>query len=268
MSFVDRLVDLAGTYAPKVAGALVALLVGLWVIGIIRKTVSRAFGRSGMEETLTRFLLSLITVSLRVVLVVVFLGMLGVEAASFVAVIGAVAFAIGFALQGSLSNFAGGVLILIFKPYRVGDFIEAQGFAGTVREIQILNTILNTIDNKTVIIPNGQLATSALTNYSEEPTRRVDLTFGVAYDVDIEDAREAILAVVGKHESILPDPAPFVRVAELADSSVNFACRVWVEAPDYWTVFFDLNEGVKKELDSRGISIPFPQMDVHMVRGG
>ena len=266
MSFTDRLLEWLSSYGPRVIGALIALVVGFWIIGVIRKALGKAFGKSSMEETLARFLQSLIGIALKVVLVVVVLGMIGVQAASFVAIIGAATFAVGFALQGSLSNFAGGVLIMIFRPYRAGDFIEAVGFAGTVKEIQILNTVLNTLDNKTVIIPNGELATSPLTNYSAEPTRRVDMTFGVSYDTDLEQAREAIMSVILGQKMVLGSPAPFVRVIELADSSVNFACRVWVNTPDYWQVYFDITEGVKKELDARGISIPFPQMDVHLDR--
>lgn len=266
--FTDRVIESVGAYGPKVAGALVALVIGFQVIRIIRKGLEKAFEKSSMDDTLATFLRSLISISLKVLLIVVVLGMIGVEAASFVAVIGAATFALGFALQGSLSNFAGGVLIMVFKPYRVGDFIEAEGFSGTVKAIQILNTVLNTLDNKTVIIPNGRLATSPVTNFSAEPTRRVDLTFGVGYETDIEHAREAIMAVVRKNPMILGSPAPFVRVVELADSSVDFACRVWVNTPDYWQVFFDLTEGVKKELDARGISIPFPQMDVRLATAG
>jgi small conductance mechanosensitive channel len=264
MSFTDRLLEWVSAYGPKVVGAIVALVVGFWVIGVIKRAVRKAFQKSSMEETLSRFLQSLIGIALKVVLVVVVLGMVGVEAASFVAILGAATFAVGFALQGSLANLAGGVLIMVFKPYKVGDFIEALGFTGAVKQIQILNTVLNTLDNKTIIIPNGQLATSPITNYSAEPTRRVDMTFGVGYEADIEEARQAIMSVIRTHELILADPAPFVRVSELGGSSVNFACKVWVNAPDYWQVFFDLNEGVKKELDARSISIPYPQMDVHL----
>ena len=264
MSFTDGLLEWVTSYGPRVIGALIALVIGFWVIGGIRRAVRKAFEKSSMEKTLARFLQSLIGITLKVLLVVVVLGMVGVQAAFFVAVIGAATFAVGFALQGSLSNFAGGVLIMAFRPYRVGDFVEAAGFTGTVKEIQILNTILNTLDNKTVIIPNGQLATSPITNYSREETRRVDLTFGVSYDTDIEEAREAIMSVIMRNGMILGSPAPFVRVVELAGSSVDFTTRVWVRTPDYWPVCFDLMEGVKKEMDARSISIPFPQMDIHM----
>ncbi len=264
MSFVDRITEFAAAYGPKVIGAIITLAAGFIVISVVRKSLRKAFAKSAIEETLSRFLDSFITVALKVVLVIVVLGMVGVQAASFVAVLGAVTFAIGFALQGSLSNFAGGILIIIFKPFKVGDYIEEGGKEGVVKEIQILNTIITTVDNKTIIIPNGPLASSVVTNYSREETRRVDLTVGVSYDASIPQVREALLSLAEAHGKVLEDPVPFARVGELADSSVNFALRVWVKTPDYWDVYFDLTEQVKEELDRRGVSIPYPQMDVHL----
>jgi len=264
MSFVDRITEFVVAYGPKVIGAVITLAVGFIVISIIRKSLKKTFTKSGMEETLSRFLESLITISLKVVLVIVVLGMVGVQAASFVAILGALTLAIGFALQGSLSNFAGGILIIIFRPFKVGDYIEEGGREGVVKEIQILNTILTTVDNRTIIIPNGPLASSVVTNYSREETRRVDISVGVSYDASIPQVREALLSVASAHGKVLSDPAPFARVGELADSSVNFAMRVWVNTPDYWDVYFDLTEQVKEELDRRNISIPYPQMDVHI----
>ena len=264
MSFVDRITEFVVAYGPKVLGAVITLAAGFVAIALIRKSLKKNFTKSSTEETLSRFLESLITIALKVVLVVEVLGMVGVQAASFVAILGALTLAIGFALQGSLSNFAGGILIIIFRPFKVGDYIEEGGREGVVKEIQILNTILTTVDNKTIIIPNGPLASSVVTNYSREETRRVDISVGVSYDASIPQVREALLSVASAHGKVLDDPAPFARVSELADSSVNFAMRVWVNTPDYWDVYFDLTEQVKEELDRRNISIPYPQMDVHL----
>jgi small conductance mechanosensitive channel len=190
--------------------------------------------------------------------------MLGIHMTSFIAVLGALGLAVGMALSGTLQNFAGGVMLLIFKPFKVGDYIEAQGYSGSVKEIQIFNTILNTPDKKTIIIPNGGLSTNAMTNYSTEPLRRVDFTFGIGYGDDIDKARKIILDVIAQDQRILKDPAPFVGVVSLGDSSVNLTTRVWANAADYWNIFFFLNETVKKTFDQQGISIPFPQHDVHV----
>lgn len=190
--------------------------------------------------------------------------MVGIETTSFIAVLGPAGLAIGFALQGSLANFAGGVLILLFKPFKAGDLIEAQGYIGTVREVQIFNTILTTADNRIVVIPNGALSSNSMVNINQESTRRVDLTFGIGYDDDIDLAKTTINNVIAKDERVLKDIDPLLVLSELADSSVNFTVRVWVNTPDYWGVYFAMHEQVKKEFDANGISIPFPQQDVHM----
>jgi small conductance mechanosensitive channel len=192
------------------------------------------------------------------------LGMIGVEMTSFIAILGAAGLAVGLALSGTLQNFAGGVMILLFKPYKVGDVIEAQGYTGSVKEIQIFTTILTTPDNKTVLIPNGPLATGSLTNYSTQPTRRVDWTFGIAYGDDIDKAYDVLRRLISEDEHILPEPEPFMALSALADSSVNIVVRVWVNSPDYWAVFFKMNEQVYKVFAEEGLSIPFPQMDVHV----
>ena len=197
-------------------------------------------------------------------LVISVLGMLGIEMTSFVAILGAAGLAVGMALSGTLQNFAGGVMILIFKPFKNGDFIEAQGHTGTVSEIQIFNTILKTPDNKTIIIPNGGLSTSSMTNYSTEEKRRVDWTFGIGYGDKTDNAKEVLTQLMSEDNRILNDPAPFVAVSELADSSVNFAVRAWVKAEDYWGVYFDMNEKVYNTFDEKGLNIPYPQMDVHL----
>jgi small conductance mechanosensitive channel len=197
-------------------------------------------------------------------LVITVLGMLGIEMTSFIAILGAAGLAVGMALSGTLQNFAGGVMILVFKPFKIGDVIEAQGYTGKVDQIQIFNTIMKTPDNKTIIIPNGGLSTSSMVNYSTEATRRVDWTIGIAYGDDADKAREVIKRLCDEDSRILKDPELFIAVSALADSSVNFAVRAWVNAADYWGVYFDLNEKVYKTFESEGLNIPFPQMDVHV----
>lgn len=198
-------------------------------------------------------------------LVISVVTILGISTTSFVAIIGAAGLAVGLALQGGLANFAGGVLILIFKPFKVGDVLEAQGYTGKVHEIQVFNTILKTPDNKTIIIPNGGLSNGSMVNYSTEPTRRVDMTFGIGYSDDIAKAKSVLQKLIDSDSRILKDPAPMIVVSELADSSVNFAVRTWCNAADYWGIFFDMQEKVKLEFDKENISIPYPQTDVHVI---
>jgi len=220
--------------------------------------------KSKMDESLKPFLKGLVGMLLKALLFISVLGMIGIEMTSFIAILGAVGLAVGMALSGTLQNFAGGVMILIFKPFKIGDFIEAQGYMGVVKEIQIFNTIVTTPDNKTIIIPNGGLSTSSMINYSTEEERRVDWTIGIAYGDDVDKARAVIKRLCDEDSRILKDPEVFIAVSELADSSVNFAVRAWVKAPDYWGVFFDLNENVYKTFGKEGLNIPFPQMDVHV----
>jgi len=217
-----------------------------------------------VEPSLKTFIISLISAMLKILLVISVLGMLGVEMTSFIAILGAAGLAVGLALSGTLQNFAGGVLILLFKPFKVGDFIDAQGFMGSVREIQIFNTVLKTPDNKTIIIPNGGLATGSMTNFSTEQQRRVDWKFGIAYGDNADTAREVFEGLIAEDERILKEPAPFIALSELGDSSVNFVVRAWVNSSDYWAVFFDMNEKVYKSFPEKGLNIPFPQMDVHL----
>ncbi|NPA36233.1 MAG: mechanosensitive ion channel [Chlorobi bacterium] len=252
-------------YGIQLIIAIVALLVGFWVIQKIVKATRNLMQKRKVDPTLVPFLVSMISVSLKVLLLISVISYFGIPMTSFVALIGAAGLAVGMALSGTLQNFAGGVILLVLKPFKVGDFIEAQGYMGIVNEILIFNTILTTPDNKRVIIPNGGLSTGALTNYSAEKTRRVDLTFGIGYSDDIDKAKSVITDVINKCEKILKDPAPFIGVVELADSSVNLVTRVWTETPDYWNVFFYMQENVKKEFDRQGISIPFPQHDIHMI---
>ncbi len=260
----DFLAEFAMTYGLKLLGAIIILIIGWRVIGVIRRVLYRTMDKREMEPSLKSFLGSLVVILLRVMLIITVLTMLGVAMTSFVAILAAAGLAVGLALSGTLQNFAGGVMILIFKPFKVGDFIDAQGYMGTVREVQIFNTILKTPDNRTVIIPNGGLATGAMVNFSTEPRRRVDWTFGIAYGDDAEKAKGVILDLIKADKRVLTDPEPFVAISALADSSVNFTARAWVNAADYWGVFFDMNQNVYKTFPQKGLNIPFPQLDVHI----
>lgn len=256
--------DLSIEYGLKILMAIITLVIGLWIIKVIMKAIGRNMEKRDIDATLRQFLGSFLSMVLKILLVITVISMVGVEMTSFVAILAAAGFAIGMAMSGTLQNFAGGVMLVIFKPFKVGDFIDAQGYTGTVSEIQIFNTILKTPDNKTIIIPNGGLSTGSMTNYSTEPTRRVDFTFSIGYNDDIDKARSVIEELINKDDRIFKDPNPFIAVSELADSSVNFVVRVWADSADYWGIFFDLTEKVKKAFDKEGISIPFPQTDVHV----
>lgn len=251
-------------YAPKIIFGIIALILGFWIINFFIKTLKKGFEKRKIEVSLSKFLTSLISISLKILLIISVIGTFGVQMTSFIAILGAAGLAVGLALQGSLANFAGGVLILLFKPFKVGDFIEGQGHKGTVNKIEVFNTTLKTADNKTIIIPNGSLSNGSITNYSTEDTRRVDLVFGIGYNDDIKKAEKILKEIVSKEKQVLKDPEPFVRVGELADSSVNFTVRLWCKKEDYWDIYFNMHEQVKLEFDKAKISIPYPQMDVHM----
>jgi small conductance mechanosensitive channel len=261
---MNTVYDLALKYGLKLLLAVVTLIVGLWIVNAIIRGIRRNMEKRNVDATLRQFLGSLLSMLLKIMLIISVISMVGVEMTSFVAILAAAGLAVGMALSGTLQNFAGGVMIVLFKPFKVGDFIDAQGYMGTVKDIQIFNTILKTPDNKTIIIPNGGLSTSSMTNFSTEETRRVDFTFGIGYGDDIDKAKKVIESVIKTDSRIFADPAPFVAVSELGDSSVNFAVRVWANASDYWGIFFDMNENIKKTFDKEGISIPFPQRDVHL----
>lgn len=263
-NYTNQLIDLLITWGPKIVGAILFLIVGLWVAKMITKGVSGAMERRNLDPNLVPMLRGLTSMLLRVMVFISFIGMLGIEATSFIAILGAAGLAVGMALSGTLQNFAGGVMILVFKPYQKGDFIDAQGYTGTVDEIRVFNTILKTPDNKTIIIPNGPLSTGSLTNFSTEPKRRVDWTFGVGYGDNVEQAKTIIRDLCEKDERIHSDPAVFLALSELADSSVNFAVRAWVNAEDYWDVYFEMNEKVYLALVEAKLNIPYPQMDVHL----
>jgi len=262
--YIDTLVNLFVVWGPKLVGAILALIIGLYLANMIAGAVGRQMEKNDVDPSLRPFLKSLIGTLLKVLVVVSVLGMVGIQMTSFIAILGAAGLAVGMALSGTLQNFAGGVMILLFKPFKVGDYIEAQGYAGTVNSIQIFNTILKTPDNKTIIIPNGGLSTSSMVNYSTEPTRRVDWTFGIAYGDDIDLAKKTLSDLLAANDKILTDPPMFIEVGALADSSVNFTVRAWVNAADYWSVFFYMQENVYKRFAEVGLHIPFPQMDVHL----
>lgn len=253
-------------YGPRVIGALLVLIIGLWIIKLLSKGFGRMMKKKDTDPSLQGFLRSIFSILLKILLFISVMGMIGIEATSFIAIIGAAGLAVGLALQGTLQNFAGGVMILLFKPYKVGDFIDGAGHMGSVTDIGIFTTILNTPDNKTIIIPNAQLSNSSLTNFSTMPTRRVDFTFGIGYGDAYDKAKKVLMKLIEADERIMKDPEPFIALSELADSSVNIVVRVWAKGSDYWGVFFDMNEKVYKTFSEEGLNIPFPQMDVHLVK--
>ena len=264
----DSLQSQFSYYAPKLVLAIVVLVVGWWVVGVAVKMLKLVLKKKDIDAGVVSFLGSIAGVGLKAALLVSVASMIGIATTSFVALIGAAGLAVGLALQGSLANFAGGVLILLFKPFKVGDVIQAQGHTGGVAEIQIFNTILKTPDNKTIIIPNGKLSNDSMVNFSTEELRRVDMTFGVGYGDDLDKVRATLAELVAADDRILTegDQAPAILVSELADSSVNFSLRVWAKGSDYWGIYFDMHEAVKKTFDAKSISIPFPQREIHQVK--
>ena len=260
----DSFTALAGDYGLKAIYAIIILIIGFWIVKAITRGLKKVMVKKSVDETLQPFLISIVSITLKVLVIITVMAMIGIQMTSFIAIIGAAGLAVGLALQGTLQNFAGSVMILIFKPFIVGEFIEAMGYKGTVKEIQIFITILLTPDNQTVILPNGPLSNASLINYTRQDKRRVDLVFGISYTDNIDKAREIIMEVVKTCDQVLPDPAPFIAVKELGDSSVNFTTRLWAKTTDYWTVYFYMQEEVKKAFDQNGISIPFPQRDVHL----
>mgnify|MGYP002639448316 CR=1 FL=1 len=252
-------------YAMKLIGAIVVLIIGLWVIKFITNRTFKLLEKSDVTAALKSFLKSLVSIVLKIILFISILGMLGIQMTTFIAMLTAASLAVAMAFNGTLSNFAGGVMILFFKPFKIGDFIEAQGYMGTVKEIQIFITILTTPDNKTIIIPNGPLSNGSLTNFSTQDVRRVDWTFGIGYGDNYDVAREMIMGFIKDDKRILNEPAePFIVLGALADSSVNITVRVWVNPADFWGVYFEMNEKFYKNAGKHNINIPFPQMDVHV----
>lgn len=255
---------LLALYGPIAVKALVTLIVGWIVARVLTGVVRRIMHKAKVESTLIGFVANLTFTLLMTLVVISAVQNLGVPTASFVAVVGAAGLAVGFALQGSLANFAAGVMLIIFHPFKAGDFVEAGGVSGTVEEVQIFATVLKTPDNKRVIVPNSAITGGTITNYSANDTRRVDLVFGIGYRDDIDKAKDVLENILAQDERVLKDPKATIAVAELADSSVNLVVRPWVKTPDYWKVLFDLTEAVKQRFDAESISIPFPQRDVHV----
>jgi len=263
-TILNQLTEMAVTYGPKLVGAILVWFVGGWIIKALVGGFNKAMDKGNTDASLKPFLLSLASALMKAMLVISVLSMLGIQMTSFIAILGAAGLAVGMALSGTLQNFAGGVIILLFKPFKVGDVIDAQGYLGVVSQIQIFNTYLKTGDNKTIIIPNGGLSTSSMTNYSTEERRRVDWKFGIGYGDDVDKAKEVIKRLCDEDLRILKDPEVFIAVSELGDSSVNLVTRAWVNAADYWGVFFQMNEQVYKVFAKEGLNIPYPQMDVHL----
>ena len=263
-NLLGKVYELLTIYGMKVVAAIIIFIVGRWVARGVSNLIRRVMKKSKTDETLVSFVGNLSYVALLAFVIIATLNQLGIQTASFIAVLAAAGLAIGLALQGSLGNFAAGVLMIIFKPFKVGDYIEGAGVAGTVEEIQIFTTQLVTPDNKTIIVPNAKMTGDNITNYSVKGTRRGEWVFGIGYGDDIDHARQVIEGIISQDDRVLEDPAPAVVVSELADSSVNFKVRVWTSADDYWGFYFDTTEKVKKQFDAEGISIPFPQRDVHM----
>ncbi len=266
----NQVLELAQTkgidFAINLAIAIAIFYVGRLVIALVVRGLHKVLQKQGVDKSLETFVCNLVRIALLVVTIIAAISQLGIETTSFIAIFGAAGLAVGLALQGSLSNFAAGVLIVLFRPYRVGDFIEGAGISGVVEQVQILTTVLKTGDNKQVIVPNSQIMESIITNYSANDTRRVDMVVGVSYDDDLDKVRKTIEELVGADNRILKDPACTIAVSELADSSVNFVVRPWVKTAEYWNVMFDLTEAIKKRFDKEGISFPFPQQDVHLYK--
>ncbi|WP_372597963.1 mechanosensitive ion channel family protein [Amphritea sp.] len=253
-------------WAINIALAAAIFIVGRMVTKVLVNLLGKALRKGKMEEILVNFISSIANILLLLVVIVASLDRLGVDTTSLIALVGAAGLAVGLALQGSLQNFAAGVMLIVFRPFKEGDFIEAAGVAGVVEHISIFNTIMRTGDNKEVIVPNGNIYSGVITNYSARDTRRVDMVFGIGYDDDLKKAKALLQEIVTSDERVLQDPAPVIAVSELADSSVNFVVRPWVKSGDYWAVKFDTTESVKLRFDQEGISIPYPQMDVHQYK--
>lgn len=261
---VNKIYQLLTVYGLKVVAALAIFVVGRWVAKGVRKLVERLMTKSKVDPTLVSFTANLAYIGLLAFIVIAALGQLGIQTTSFIAVLGAAGLAVGLALQGSLSNFAAGFLLIIFRPFKVGDLIEGAGVFGVVEAIQIFTTQLKTADNKTVIVPNAKLTDDNIVNWTVKGTRRVDMVFGIGYEDDIDNARALMAEIIAADDRVLKNPEPQIAISELADSSVNFVVRPWVKVNDYWGVYFDLTEKIKKAFDANGVSIPFPQRDVHV----
>lgn len=264
---LEQLVDFGVTAGGRLLSALLIFIIGRFIISFLKKVVARLMIRRKVDPSIQSFVKSLVSISLTVLLIIAVIGKLGVETTSFAALLASAGVAIGMALSGNLQNFAGGLIVLLLRPYKVGDVIESQGVSGTVREIQIFHTILVTADNKLVFIPNGSLSSGVITNYSRENTRRIEWVIGVEYGVDYSKVEGTVNRIVSSEKRILETPAPFVAVNALDASSVNFIIRVWVKSSDYWDVYFDMNKTIYSVFNEEGIEFPFPQLTIHNAKG-
>lgn len=265
--FLDKILDLSISAGKNILMALLVYIVGRFLIKLVRNLLEKALGHRKLDPGVRTFMQSMLNIVLNILLIISVIGALGVNTTSFAALLASAGVAIGMALSGNLQNFAGGLVILVFKPYRVGDFIEAQGVQGTVREIQIFHTILNTVDNKEVYVPNGSMSNAVVVNYNRNATRRLDWTIGIDYGEDVKKASDVIREVLAADKRVLAEPAPFIAVGALADSSVNIVVRVWVNTSDYWGVHHETLQNIYNSFNERGINFPFPQQTVHLVHG-
>lgn len=262
----DKVSGLVVLYGGRVVLAILVLIVGLWLINRLLKVISKRMEVRDVDESLRPFLRSLISALLKIMLIISVMGMIGIQMTSFIAVLGAAGLAVGLALQGSLANFAGGVLILLLKPFKVGDFIDTGTYSGTVREIQIFYTYITTTSKQEVVIPNGSLSNNAITNYSYHDTRRLDMSFSIGYSEDIDKAKGILTDIMTKESLVLKDPEVNIFVEELSETSVKIHVRAWLKSSDYWDIYNDLNERVKKAFDAQGVSIPFPLRDIRILK--
>ena len=267
-TIIPKLQELAVFYGIKIIIAVVIFIVGRWIAKALKNVIQKMMAKRNVEATIASFLCNMSYVVLMTIVIIAALNQFGIQTASLIAIVGAAGLAIGLALQGSLANFAAGFLMLVFRPFKTGDYIEGAGTQGTVEEIHIFTTQLKTPDNKTVIIPNAKLMGDNIINYSAKAKRRVDLVIGVSYSDNLQKVRQVLEDVLSKDNRVLKDPEPTIAVMELGDSSVNFAVRPWAKTDDYWNVYFDLTEDIKKRFDAESISIPFPQRDVHLYKHG
>lgn len=264
-SVMDSVISYIQANGPTLLYALITLVVGWWIIKFVVIGCSRSFEKKKLDKSLSHFLSAFISIVLKIALLISVVSMIGIQTTSFIAIFAAGGLAVGLALQGSLSNFAGGVLILLIRPFKVGDYIEAQGYTGTVEKIEIFNTTLVTLDYKVIILPNGDLANSAVVNHYVKERRRVDIVFGISYEDDVVKAQKIILDLLKKDKRVLKDPEPTARITALADSSVNITMKAWATPEDMWGVYFDMFEKVKQEFDKAGITIPYPQRELHLI---
>ena len=264
--YIENIITWASTKGIKLIIGILMLYIGWKIVNKLVKIMNRTLQRRNVDATLSSFLDTFVEIALKIIVVVIFMGYVGIDTAGIAALVASAGVAIGLALQGSLSNFAGGVIILLIRPFNVGDYVEGSGHSGTIEKIGIFYTHMTTVDNKLILIPNGNLANGSIVNYSAKELRRVDLTFGVGYEEDIIKVKRVLSNIIEAHESILKTPEPFIALSAHGDSAVNFVVRVWCNNKDYWKIYFDLLEKVKLKFDEENISIPYPQMDLHIKR--